>query len=200
MIFFFRTILYVFIPCIFITFFYNCIRQKPNSFPSSETVGECPVENLGVINQDAPDQVIVSLIFQVTAYCPCEICCGIWAEKGYNKNGNRITSSGHIIKPNDKFVASHPAFPFDMRMNIPGYGLVEIKDRGGSLDLFNLDVFFPTHQEAKEWGVKYLEVPFVFSSMNEYAKFSVKMDIAFKYWDWHLWEEFEKRQKEILDY
>ena len=43
-------------------------------------------------------------------------------------------------------------------MDVPGYGIVEVWDRGGAIKDGRLDVFFPTHREALEWGVKWLEV------------------------------------------
>jgi 3D (Asp-Asp-Asp) domain-containing protein len=88
--------------------------------------------------------------FRVTAYCPCEICCGKYADG--------ITASGHRIKPGDKFTAADKTIPFGTRLDIPGYGLVEVKDRGGKIKGDRLDVFFDTHQEALNWGVQYLDV------------------------------------------
>ena len=117
--------------------------------PSSEAVVECPVETLGVLNQDAHDQIIF-LPFKVTAYCPCEICCGKWADG--------VTASNYIIQPGDKFVAANTLFEFGDIVSVPGYGIVEVQDRGGKIKGWHIDVFFHTHQEAKNWGVQYLEV------------------------------------------
>jgi len=39
-------------------------------------------------------------------------------------------------------------------MFIPGYGEVEVKDRGPNV----VEVFFESHQDALEWGVKQLVV------------------------------------------
>jgi 3D (Asp-Asp-Asp) domain-containing protein len=43
-------------------------------------------------------------------------------------------------------------------MTIPGYGTVKVEDRGGAIKGDRLDVLFPTHQEALEWGVQWLDV------------------------------------------
>jgi len=88
--------------------------------------------------------------FFVTAYCPCEKCCGNFADG--------ITSNGHKIIDGDRFVAAPKSFAFGTIMDIPGYGTVAVKDRGGAIKGNKLDVFFNTHQEALNWGVKRLTV------------------------------------------
>ena len=86
----------------------------------------------------------------VTAYCPCEKCCGKWADG--------ITASGHVIKKGDKFVAADRSIAFGTTIDIPGYGEVPVLDRGGAIEGDRLDVYFSTHQEALNWGVKNLKV------------------------------------------
>ena len=98
-----------------------------------------------------PVKHLESVVFCVTAYCPCEICCGKWADG--------ITASGHVIQPGDKFVAA-PADLFDFGdvIFVPGYGTVPVLDRGGAIKGKRIDVFFSTHQEALNWGVKHLTI------------------------------------------
>ncbi len=91
--------------------------------------------------------------FIVTAYCPCEKCCGKFADG--------ITASGHIIQEGDCFVAAPPWIPFGTRLSIPGYvgGLmVAVEDRGGAIVGNRLDVFFSDHNEALAWGIKTFRV------------------------------------------
>jgi len=92
----------------------------------------------------------VSIWMRVTAYCPCEKCCGEWSDG--------VTASGHKIRRGDRFVASGPEYKFGTMVEVPGYGKVPVLDRGGAIKGNRLDVFFPTHQEALEWGVKQLVV------------------------------------------
>jgi len=91
---------------------------------------------------------------RVTAYCPCPICCGKFADG--------ITANGHSIKPGDKFVAAPRNFSFGTMLYIDGYSdkPVPVLDRGGAIKGDRIDVFFPTHKEALEWGVKYIDVYF----------------------------------------
>jgi 3D (Asp-Asp-Asp) domain-containing protein len=94
-----------------------------------------------------------SIEMRVTAYCPCPKCCGEYSDG--------VTACGHEIQPGDTFVAADRRYPFGTEMLIPGYSNsqpVRVLDRGGAIKGNRLDVFFATHQEALEWGVKYLEV------------------------------------------
>ncbi len=90
---------------------------------------------------------------RVSAYCPCEKCCG--------KNSDGKTASGHKIKRGDKFVAADKRFPFGTEIIVPGYNNsepVKVLDRGFAIRGNRLDVFFDSHQEARKWGVQYLPV------------------------------------------
>lgn len=91
-----------------------------------------------------------SKIFRVTAYCPCVKCCGACADG--------ITASGNVIRPSERFCAAPVAFSFGMMLDIPGYGVVPVWDRGGVIRGNRLDVYFDTHSEALCWGVQTLTV------------------------------------------
>jgi 3D (Asp-Asp-Asp) domain-containing protein len=88
---------------------------------------------------------------RVTAYCPCGHCC--------DRFSDGITASGKPVTYNNgRFAAGPPELVFGTLVDIPGYGKVEVIDRGGAIKGKRLDVFFPTHQEALQWGVQHLEV------------------------------------------
>jgi len=87
-------------------------------------------------------------LYRVTAYCPCEKCCGKWAD-GFTASGKPAVG---------KIVAAPPTFPFGTRIFIPQYGQAVVQDRGGAITGNRLDVLFATHEEALQWGVKYLKV------------------------------------------
>ena len=111
-------------------------RQPDNSEDDAEQLGEWQ-----------------GIQMRVTAYCPCSKCCGQYSDG--------VTACGHKIRPGDTFVAADGRYSFGTEMLIPGYSngrAVKVLDRGGAIKGNRLDVFFATHQEALEWGVKYLEV------------------------------------------
>ena len=96
-------------------------------------------------------------IYRVTAYCPCEKCCGpVWADG--------MTACGHVIQPGDMFVAADRSMPIGTMLMVPGYGTVPVLDRGGVIKGNRLDVFFGDangisgHQRALNWGVKHQEI------------------------------------------
>lgn len=90
---------------------------------------------------------------KVTGYCPCSKCCGQYSDG--------ITASGHKIQPGDTFVAADKRYSFGTEMVIEGYNdgkPVKVLDRGGAIQGNKLDAFFHTHQQALEWGVRYIDV------------------------------------------
>lgn len=86
--------------------------------------------------------------WRVTAYCRGSCCCGKWADG--------ITASGEPAQ--GKLIAAPKEIPFGTWIDVPGYGIAEVLDRGGSIKGHRLDLLFPTHQEALNWGVKYLRI------------------------------------------
>ena len=96
-----------------------------------------------------------SITMRVTAYSPDERSCGSQADG--------ITASGFSVWTNGmRLVAADTALlPFGTLLSIPGYddgAIVPVLDRGGAIKGHRLDVLFPTHEAAREWGVRDLEV------------------------------------------
>jgi 3D (Asp-Asp-Asp) domain-containing protein len=62
------------------------------------------------------------------------------------------------------FVAADKQFAFGTNVIIPGYNdnkPVEVQDRGGAIKGNHIDVFFPTHQQALEWGRRFVDVQII---------------------------------------
>ena len=106
-----------------------------------------------VVKQEVTNDSWQVVRMRVTAYCPCSKCCGDYADG--------ITACNHRIQRGDKFVAADKTYSFGTEMIIPGYNSgqpVKVLDRGGAIKGDRLDAFFDTHQQALEWGVRYLDV------------------------------------------
>ena len=86
----------------------------------------------------------------ISAYCPCERCCGKYADG--------ITADGTRLGPNSKGCAADKRWPYGTLMEIPGYGNVPVFDRGGAIKGNKLDVFFDSHEDALQWGRRQLLV------------------------------------------
>ena len=121
------------------------------SRPPTRTVVEPPRLAAAVAPTTRPTHVVWML---VTAYCPCPKCCG--------KNALGLTASGRPISAaNGHFVAAPTNLPFGAKVSVPGYNHgrpVPVLDRGGAIKGTRLDVFFPTHDEARQWGRRWVPV------------------------------------------
>ena len=105
------------------------------------------------VSTEAGVEPQVGTLTEVTAYCPCKKCCGEYADGK--------TASGHRIKKGDRFCAADPDIPFGTEFIVPGYNgdrPMPVLDRGGKIKSNHIDVFFDSHDEALEWGVKWLKV------------------------------------------
>ena len=106
-------------------------------------------------------------VMQVTAYCNCQQCCGweyAWFRRpvvssGPNKGKPKevgVTASG--TKARRGTVAADPSLAFGTVVHVPGYGYGRVEDRGGAIRGNKLDLWFSSHQAAKEWGNRKLTV------------------------------------------
>ena len=106
----------------------------------------------------------------VTGYCNCGDCCGwrfSWLGFGppvytYGPmRGKRkeigVTARG--TQAHHGTVAADPkVYPFGTRLLIPGYGTGVVEDVGGAIKGKHIDVWFPSHQTALNWGRRNLKV------------------------------------------
>ncbi|MCR5415154.1 MAG: 3D domain-containing protein [Kiritimatiellae bacterium] len=97
-----------------------------------------------------------------TGYCNCGICCS-WTT---NAQGKAVYSYGKM-KGKPKIVgrtcsgttahrgtiaADPKLFKFGTRLEVPGYGEGVVEDVGGAIKGDHIDLWFPTHEEARQWG------------------------------------------------
>ncbi len=89
----------------------------------------------------SPEQGTYIGQFVLTAYCPCAICCG---------KTNGITACGSLATANHT-IATDSRYSFGTKMLINGI-VYTVEDRGGAIQGNRIDVFFPTHEEALNFG------------------------------------------------
>ena len=106
----------------------------------------------------------------VTAYDAGQESCG-WKKKygcigppvyayGPSKGKRKkvgITSDGTKAKKGT-IAADIRRYPYGTRMYVPGYGWGVVHDTGSAIKGNHIDVFFKDHDDAMEWGRKYLDV------------------------------------------
>lgn len=89
------------------------------------------------------------VIVKATGYCPCEKCCGIHAD-GFTCMGDKAGKGCIAIDPRGNFSMGDTAY-------VDGYGFGVFNDVGGAIKGDNrVDLCFGTHQEALDWGVRYV--------------------------------------------
>ena len=106
----------------------------------------------------------------VTGYCNCGKCCG-WRKRwwlfgrpvyNYGKMKGQLkkvglTASGKVAEMGT--IAADPAlYPFGTRMAVPGYGVGTVQDIGGAIKGAHIDIWFPSHKAAIEWGTRKIKV------------------------------------------
>lgn len=102
-----------------------------------ETVPEENWESLGV--------------FKVTAYCPCRKC---------NGNNRKVARDGTPLVPYWTIATDWKVIPKGTKVRI-GDHIWEVHDTGNGIRGNRIDICYPTHQSALDWGIRKCEV-FVF--------------------------------------
>ena len=83
--------------------------------------------------------------FTVTAYCPCEKCCGAYAN-GYTATGEKATQGVTIAADPD-------VLPMGTEIELDGHTYT-VQDTGGAISGNRLDLYFDSHDDALQWGVR----------------------------------------------
>lgn len=91
----------------------------------------------------APSATLQRVI--VTGYCSCPVCCG--------PNANGLTATGSKAQLGT-IAADTSIFPFGTQLNVPGYGDGVVEDTGSKVKGYRIDVWFPTHEQAVQWGTR----------------------------------------------
>ena len=106
---------------------------------------------------------------ETTAYCPCGLCCSWKRDKwgrpviasGRDRGKPKavgITASGTRAHPGT-IAADTRHYPLGTVLFVPGYAYGVVEDRGGDIrGRHRLDLFYNTHNEARQWGRKKLNV------------------------------------------
>lgn len=123
----------------------------------SETVIKEPVNkivqvqrNVVTSRSDATRTNGTTKIFEITAYCACSKCCG-------KQTG--ITASG-TVATQGRTVAASSLYAFGTKFIINGQEYI-VEDRGGAITGNKIDIYMDSHQEALNWGRRFLPVEVV---------------------------------------
>lgn len=84
-------------------------------------------------------------VFTITAYCPCEKCCGAYAN-GYTATGAKATQGVTVAADPD-------VLPMGTEIELDGHTYT-VQDTGGAIAGNRLDLYFDSHEDALRWGVR----------------------------------------------
>ena len=98
------------------------------------------------------NQVIDLGEYKITAYCPCAICCGKWAEN--RPNGIVVGAYGTEL---EQGVSVAAPFPSGTKLYIEGTGEYIVHDKLAEWVLEEndnrlVDIYFTSHEDAAAWG------------------------------------------------
>lgn len=99
------------------------------------------------------EYVTDSFTGNISAYCGCEECCGIYATNDdikYGATGMQLISG---------YTVASDYYDMGTILYIEGYGEVQVADRfGAGHSKEYIDIYFDTHSEASAWQRQYLTV------------------------------------------
>lgn len=95
---------------------------------------------------------------KLTGYCPCSKCCGRYAD---GRTAPPCNDNAWVL---DGVATDHRAIPARCKVRIPGVGVKEVDDTGGSMrrswrrGVYHIDVRFARHSQARRFGTRWRKV------------------------------------------
>lgn len=98
--------------------------------------------------------------FSITAYCPCEKCCGQYGvNRPIDENGDLIVygAYGQRLEAGVSIATDPNVIGFNQDVYINGV-VYKAHDTGGNIKGNQIDIYMTDHDEAIEFGVQYADV------------------------------------------
>lgn len=132
--------------------------KEPEPMPESVAVVEqddgrlpgddIPAAEYAVLQEPVPE--IVSLgAFTLTHYCPCELCCGEWADG--------LTYTETVATEGRTIAVDPDVIPLGSTVEIDGQQYIA-EDIGAAIQGNRIDIFMNSHEAALVEGIKTAEV------------------------------------------
>lgn len=96
------------------------------------------------------------VLFTVTAYCSCRICCGNYSPEVTGRESH--TATGTVPQQGRTIAVDPRVIPYGTSVHIDGLGDFIAEDCGGNIRQNHIDVYFASHEEAVAFGSKRLYV------------------------------------------
>lgn len=92
------------------------------------------------------------VLFTITAYCSCRICCGNYSPEVTGRESRTATGT---IPVEGRTIAVDPAvIPYGTTVHIDGMGDFIAEDCGGMVRENHIDVYFSDHSAAVQFGIQ----------------------------------------------
>lgn len=96
------------------------------------------------------------VLFTVTAYCPCRICCGNYSPEVTGREAR--TATGTIPQQGRTIAVDPQVIPYGTSVHIDGMGDYIAEDCGGAVRENHIDIYFDSHEAALSFGTRRLYV------------------------------------------
>lgn len=96
------------------------------------------------------------VLFTVTAYCSCRICCGNYSPEVTGREAR--TSTGAVPQQGRTIAVDPLVIPYGTSVHIDGMGDYIAEDCGGAIRQNHIDVYFDSHEAALAFGTRRLYV------------------------------------------
>ena len=96
------------------------------------------------------------MLFTVTSYCSCRICCGAYSPEVTGRPAHTATGT----EPQEgRTIAVDPSvIPYGSHVVIEGFGTYIAEDCGGGVKGNHIDMYFENHEDAIKFGRRQLYV------------------------------------------
>ena len=128
--------------------------QALQDFKTEYYTSQASLEN--TVTEEPTETITV----RATAYCSCPICCGTWSKDHPSRQGTdyeQHTTLGTVPVAGRTVAVDPEVIPLGSRIILDGHEYTA-EDTGSGVKGNHIDIYFDSHEEALEWGVKTLEV------------------------------------------
>ena len=132
------------------THWWRGFYDSPTVVHSVDEINNDGAEDTKVEAEDTKIETVQPVVeeYVITAYCPCEKCCG---------QSDGITASGEKAVEGVTVAADTDVLPFGTKVIIDD-NIYTVQDRGGAIKGNRIDLYFDSHQEALNFGRQTKEV------------------------------------------
>lgn len=133
-----------------LTFSFLCLLLGSVLVCTSFVMAAGPAAAEGIVQEETKPPEEAWTTVTATAYCPCEKCCGVWAEN--RPNGIVYTASGAIAQEGVTIAADWDVYPPGTVLQVEGLGEYIVQDRGAATKGLKFNVYFEDHDDALQFG------------------------------------------------